>query len=74
MRFRSLGWKDPWRREWQPTPVFFLGESHGQRSLVSHSPWCHQESDMTERPSMNTIQVTHLKCSFIHVQPWPLLI
>ena len=24
----------PWRREWQPTPVFLLGESHGQRSLV----------------------------------------
>jgi len=24
----------PWRREWQPTPVFLPGESHGQRSLV----------------------------------------
>ena len=23
----------PWRREWQPTPVFLPGESHGQRSL-----------------------------------------
>ena len=22
--------KIPWRREWQPTPVFLLGESHGQ--------------------------------------------
>ena len=22
-----LGWKDPWRRAWQPTPVFLLGES-----------------------------------------------
>ena len=27
------GQKDPWRREWQPTPVFLPGESHGQRSL-----------------------------------------
>ena len=26
--------KIPWRRKWQPTPVFLLGESHGQRSLV----------------------------------------
>ena len=26
--------KIPWRRTWQPTPVFLLGESHGQRSLV----------------------------------------
>ena len=24
----------PWRRKWQPTPVFFLGKSHGQRSLA----------------------------------------
>ena len=23
----------PWRREWQPTPVFLLGEFHGQRRL-----------------------------------------
>ena len=27
-----------WRRKWQPTPVFLLGESHGQRSLVGYSP------------------------------------
>ena len=26
--------KIPWRREWQPTPVFLPGESHGQRSLM----------------------------------------
>ena len=23
---RSLGWEDPWRREWLPTPVFLPGE------------------------------------------------
>ena len=23
--------KIPWRREWQPTPVFLPGESYGQR-------------------------------------------
>ena len=28
----------PWRRKWQPTPLFLPGESHGQRSLVSYSP------------------------------------
>ena len=27
--------KIPWRREWQPTPVFLPGGSHGQRSLDS---------------------------------------
>ena len=38
----------PWRRVWQPTPVFFPGESHGQRSLAGYSPWGHRELDMTE--------------------------
>ena len=28
--------KIPWRRAWQPTPVFLPGESHGQRSLVGY--------------------------------------
>ena len=31
--------KIPWRRKWQPTPVFLPGESHGQRNLVGYSPW-----------------------------------
>ena len=31
--------KIPWRRAWQPTPVFFPGESHAQRSLAGYSPW-----------------------------------
>ena len=30
--------KIPWRREWQPTPVFSPGESHGQRSLGGLQP------------------------------------
>ena len=30
--------KIPWRRAWLPTLVFLPGESHGQRSLVGHSP------------------------------------
>ena len=41
--------KIPWRRKWQPTPVFLPGESHGRRSLVGYSPWGHKESDTTER-------------------------
>ena len=35
---RSLGGEDPWSRAWQPTPVFLLGKSHGQRSLAGYSP------------------------------------
>ena len=30
--------KIPWRRAWQPIPIFLPGESHGQRSLASYSP------------------------------------
>ena len=37
------------RRQWQPTPVLLSGKSHGRRSLVSCSPWGHEESDTTER-------------------------
>jgi len=29
--------KNPWRWEWQPTPVFLPGESHDQRSLVCYT-------------------------------------
>ena len=37
--------RTPWRRAWQPTPVFLPEESHGQRSLAT---WGQKESDMTE--------------------------
>ena len=36
-----------WRRQWQPTPVFLPGKSHGRRSLLGCSPWGRTESDMT---------------------------
>ena len=29
----------PWRRKWQPTSVFVLGKSHGQRNLAGYSLW-----------------------------------
>ena len=38
----------PWKRKWQPTPVFLLGDSHGQRSLGGYSPWGHKELDTAE--------------------------
>ena len=42
--------KSPWRRAWQPTPVFLPGEFHGQRSLAGYSLWGRKESDTTEVP------------------------
>ena len=46
--------KIPWRRVWQPTPVFLPRESHGQRSLAGCSPWGRKDSDTAERLSMHT--------------------
>ena len=40
--------KIPWRKKWQPTPVFLPGESHRQRSLAGYSPQGRKESDTTE--------------------------
>ena len=40
--------KIPWRRKWQPAPVFFPGEFHGQRSLAGSGPWNSKESNTTE--------------------------
>jgi len=45
---RSLAWEDPWIREWQPTPVFLPGKSHGQRSLAGYSSCGHKKSDTAE--------------------------
>ena len=39
----------PWRRKWQPTPVFLPGESQGRGSLVGCRLWGRKESDTTER-------------------------
>ena len=46
-RFNPWVGKIPWRRKWQPTPVFLPGKSHGQKSLAGYSPWGSKESDMT---------------------------
>ena len=44
--------RSPGEGTWQPTPVFWPGESHGWRSLAGYSPWDHNESDMIEPWSM----------------------
>ena len=66
---QSLGREDPLKKEWQPTPVFLLGESQGQRSLVGYSPQGHKESDTTER--LHTHTHTHsyacVQCHFFYM-------
>ena len=40
--------RSPWKRKWQPNPVFLPGEFHGQRSLAGYIPRDHKELDMAE--------------------------
>ena len=58
MQVRSLGWEVPWKRKWQPTPVFLPGKSQGQKSLTNNSQLGHkrvrhdlatESKDRTER-------------------------
>ena len=46
--------KIPWRRKWQPTPVFLPGKFHGQRSLAGYGPWSCKQWDRTEELSTQT--------------------
>jgi len=54
-------WFDPrvkkilWRKKRQPTPVFLLGKSYGQRSLAGYSPGNHKELDTTEKQNMHAL-------------------
>ena len=41
--------KIPWRRKWQPMPIFLPGKIHGQRSLAGYSPWGCKVLDTTWR-------------------------
>ena len=60
-KFDSWVGKIPWRRKWQPTPVFLPGEFHGQRSLESYTPWGRKESDTTK-------QLTHTQHTLLLYQ------
>ena len=51
-KFNPWVGKIPWRRQWQPTPVFLPGKSHGQRNLGRYSPWGCRELDTAEHSNM----------------------
>ena len=58
---RSLGLEIPWRREWQPTPIFLPGEFHGQWSLVGYNLKHHKDSDISEQLTTCTWHLIRLK-------------
>ena len=60
--------KIPWRRKWQPTPVFLPGESRGERSLVGYGPWGRTELDTTEATE-HTVQIVSSLSPCAHLAP-----
>ena len=58
--------KMPWRRAWQPTPVFLPRESHGQRSLEGYSPRGCKKSDTSEQLNTHILPQTALPSRLQH--------
>ena len=50
----------PWRRKWQPTPVFLPGKSQGRWSLVDCCLWARTESDTTEATQQQHLRRTSI--------------
>ena len=59
--------KIPWRRKWQPAPVFLPGKFRGQRSWAGYNPRGHKESD---KPAWLS---THMVPSLLSLPPPPSL-
>ena len=58
LKFNPWIGKIPWRRKWQPSPVFLPGKSCRLRSLAGCSSWGRKELDTTEHMCVHTL--THL--------------
>ena len=43
----------PWRKKWQPTPIFLPGEFHRQKSLLGYSSRGHKGSHTIEQLTFN---------------------
>ena len=62
---------NPWRRAWQPTPVFLAGQFCGHRNLASYSPWGHKESDTIEWLTLMNVfryvflYILHIKICYV---------
>ena len=70
-RFDPWVRKIPWRRAWQPIPVFLPGEFHGQRSLMGYCPQGHKDSDTTEATCTHARTCAYVwKCMHECINVW----
>ena len=64
--------EDPLEEAWQPTPVFFPGESYWQRSLEGYSPWVavrHDWSDLARTHVLTVEEIRTQKCGSAEGRP-----
>ena len=47
--------KIPWRRAWQPSPLFLPEESHGQRALVGYKRVGHDSATKQQQQKFKTV-------------------
>ena len=75
-RFDLWVGKIPWRRKWQPTPVFLPGKSHGQRRLAGYSSRGHRSvrhnlvtktNSHLARSKLNNKTTSHSQMTQTHV-------
>ena len=64
--------KIPWRRKWQPTPVFLPEKFHGKRSLLGYSPWdCKRvEHDLVNKQQQQPFNLIYPCFSPLPVPRW----
>ena len=55
--------RSPGAGKWQPTPVFLLWKSHGQRSLLGYGPLGPKQLDMTEQLNHRANTIKDGRCS-----------
>ena len=60
-RFHPWVRKIPWKRAWQPTPVFLPGKSHGQRGLM----WTVEETTV-HRVTKSQSWLSDWACMHVH--------
>ena len=57
--------KIPWRRKWQPIPVYLAWKVPWIEEPEGYSPWGHKESNMTERLHPLQAQIQQKQTTFL---------
>ena len=64
----------PWRRKWQPRPVFLPGKVHGQRSMANYSPLGLQPLDVTQQLNHHHTIYHFLLTFILQLKRWSIIL